>query len=71
MLLTVVPVGAMKLMVRLTVCLSVKVTAGKVTIPLLYVPPSDMLTPVKPGTMLSVIVTFWAVLGPLLTVEIV
>jgi hypothetical protein len=35
MLLTVVPVGAMKLMVRLTVCLSVKVTAGKVTIPLL------------------------------------
>jgi hypothetical protein len=73
MLLTVVPAGAMKLMVRVVLAVLVRVTGGKVTIPvpLLYVPPSDTLTPVKPGMILSVIVTFSAVLGPMFCVVIV
>ncbi len=72
-LLTLPDAGAMKLMLRVTLLVLVKVTRGKVTIPvmLLYVPLSEMLTPVKPGTMLSVIVTLSAVLGPLFLVNIV
>ena len=47
--------------------------AGKVTMPVvaLYVPPLETTTDVKPGTMLSVIVTFDATLGPMFCVEIV
>jgi hypothetical protein len=37
----------------------------------LYVPPSDTLTPVKPGTKLSTIATLAAALGPLLVAVIV
>ena len=45
----------------------------KVTMPVvaLYVPPLETTTDVKPGTMLSVIVTFDATLGPMFCVEIV
>ena len=70
-LLTLPELGATKLMVRVVLVVLVKLTAGKVTIPVavLYVPPSDILTPVKPAMMLSVIVTLSAVLGPLFCVE--
>jgi hypothetical protein len=75
-LLTLAPErGAMKLTVLATAGapLAKLAIAGKVTIPVveLYVPPLDTTTPVKPGTMLSVTVTFTAELCPLLTVEIV
>ena len=73
-LLTAVRVaGAIKPIVRVTVVALAMVTGGKVTIPVveLYVPPSDAVTPVNPGMMLSVIVTLLAELGPLLTVAIV
>ena len=74
-LLTLAPVlGAKKLTVLATVAALAKLaTGGNVTIPVvaLYVPPFDTTTPVKPGTMLSVTVTFVAALGPLFTVEIV
>ena len=65
--------GAIKPIVRFTVMPLAIVTGGKVTIPVveLYVPPSDAVTPVNPGMMLSVIVTLLAELGPLLTVAIV
>ena len=73
-LLTAVRVaGAIKPIARVTVVALAMVTGGKVTIPVveLYVPPSDAVTPVNPGMMLSVIVTLLAELGPLLTVAIV
>ena len=65
--------GAIKPIVRFTVMPLAIVTGVKVTIPVveLYVPPSDAVTPVNPGMMLSVIVTLLAELGPLLTVAIV
>ena len=65
--------GAIKPIVRVTVVALAMVTGAKVTIPVveLYVPPSDAVTPIKPGMMLSVIVTLLAELGPLLTVAIV
>jgi hypothetical protein len=46
---------------------------GKVTMPVVgsYVPPLETTTDVKPGTMLSVIMTSVAVLGPMFCVEIV
>ena len=46
---------------------------GKVTMPVvaLYVPPLETTTDVKPGTMLSVIVTSVAAFGPMFCVEIV
>ena len=76
-LLTLMPeLGAMKLTVLATAAaapLAKLASGGKVTMPVvaLYVPPLEMTTDVKPGTMLSVIVTFVAALGPLFCVVIV
>ena len=75
-LLTLPELGATKLTVLGTAAaapLAKLGIAGKVTIPVvaLYVPPLETTTDVKPGTMLSVIVTFDATLGPMFCVEIV
>ncbi len=76
-LLTLSPeLGATKLTVLATAAaapLAKLGIAGKVTMPVvaLYVPPLETTTDVKPGTMLSLIVTFVATLGPLFCVEIV
>jgi hypothetical protein len=75
-LLTSMPeLGATKLTVLVTALAAplTKLALGrKVTMPVVisYVPP-ETTTDVKPGTMLSVIVTFIAVLGPMFSVEIV
>jgi len=75
-LLTLPELGATKLTVLATAApapLAKLAMGGKVTIPVvaLYVPPLETTTDVKPGTMLSVIVTFVATLGPMFCVEIV
>jgi hypothetical protein len=75
-LLTVPELGATKLTVLSTAAaapLAKLAMGGKVTMPVvaLYVPPLETTTDVKPGTMLSVIVTSVAVLGPMFCVEIV
>ena len=75
-LLTLPELGATKLTVLATAAaapLAKLGIAGKVTMPVvaLYVPPLETTTDVKPGTMLSVIVTFDATLGPMFCVEIV
>ena len=76
-LLTLPPeLGATKLTVLATAApapLAKLAMGGKVTMPVvtLYVPPLETTTDVKPGTMLSVIVTFDATLGPMFCVEIV
>jgi len=76
-LLTLPPeLGATKLTVLATAAagpLAKLVSGGKVTMPVvaLYVPPLETTTDVKPGTMLSLIVTFVATLGPMFCVEIV
>ena len=75
-LLTLPELGATKLTVLATAAaapLAKLRIGGKVTMPVvaLYVPPMETTTDVKPGTMLSVIVTFDATLGPLFCVEIV
>jgi hypothetical protein len=75
-LLTLPPLGATKLTVLATAAaapLAKLRMDGKVTMPVvaLYVPPLETTTDVKPGTMLSLIVTFVAVLGPMFCVEIV
>ena len=75
-LLTLPPLGATKLTVLATAAaapLAKLAMGGKVTMPVvaLYVPPLETTTDVKPGTMLSVIVTSVAVLGPMFCVEIV
>ena len=67
-LLTLPPLGATKLTVLATAAaapLAKLAMGGKVTMPVvaLYVPPLETTTDVKPGTMLSVIVTSVAVLG--------
>lgn len=72
--LAIVPVaGTVKLTVLVVLAALAKdAIAGNVTIPVtgLYVPPSDTLTPVKPGMMLSAIAMLAAGLGPLL-VEVI
>ena len=75
-LLTLPPLGATKLTVLATAAaapLGKLAMGGKVTMPVfaLYVPPLETTTDVKPGTMLSLIVTSVAVLGPMFCVEIV
>jgi hypothetical protein len=76
-LLTLPPeLGATKLTVLATAAaapLAKLAMGGKVTMPVveLYVPPLETTTDVKPGTMLSLIVTFVATLGPMFCVEIV
>ncbi len=73
-LLTLPDAGAMKLTVLVTVAVLAKLAmGGKVTMPVvaLYVPPLETTTDVKPGTMLSLIVTSVAALGPMFCVEIV
>ncbi len=75
-LLTLPELGATKLTVLATAAaapLAKLAIGGKVTMPVvaLYVPPLETTTDVKPGTMLSVIVTFVAALGPMFCVEIV
>ena len=76
-LLTLPPeLGATKLTVLATAAaapLAKLAIGGKVTMPVvaLYVPPLETTTDVKPGTMLSLIVTFVATLGPMFCVEIV
>ena len=70
------PLGATKLTVLATAAaapLAKLGMDGKVTMPVvaLYVPPLETTTDVKPGTMLSVMVTFVATLGPMFCVEIV
>ena len=75
-LLTLPELGATKLTVLATAAaapLAKLGIAGKVTMPVvaLYVPPLETTTDVKPGTMLSVIVTFDATLAPMFCVEIV
>jgi hypothetical protein len=75
-LLTLPPLGATKLTVLTTAAaapLAKLGMDGKVTMPVvaLYVPPLETTTDVKPGTMLSLIVTSVAVLGPMFCVEIV
>ena len=75
-LLTLPELGATKLTVLATAAAAplAKVRmGGKVTMPVvaLYVPPLETTTDVKPGTMLSVIVTFVASLSPMFCVEIV
>ena len=73
-LLTLPDAGAMKLTVLVTVAVLAKLAMGwKVTMPVvaLYVPPLETTTDVKPGTMLSLIMTSVAVLGPMFCVEIV
>ena len=75
-LLTLPELGATKLTVLATAAaapMSKLAIGGKVTMPVvaLYVPPLETTTEVKPGTMLSVIVTSVAVLGPMFCVEIV
>ena len=74
-LLTLPPLGATKLTVLVTAAAAPLAKLGmapKVTMPVvaLYVPPSETTTDVKPGTMVSVIVTFVAALGPMFCVEI-
>ena len=64
-------VGVTKLTVRVVLTAFASVgSVGKVTIPVigLYVPPSDAVTPIKPGMMLSVMVTLVAGSGPLFVV---
>ena len=74
-LLTLPELGATKLTVLATAAapLAKLAIGGKVTMPVvaLYVPPLETTTDVNPGTMLSVIVTSVAVLGPMFRVEIV
>ena len=74
-LLTLPELGATKLTVLATAAapLAKLGMGGKVTMPVvaLYVPPLETTTDVKPGTMLSVIMTSVAVLGPMFCVEIV
>ena len=73
-LLTLPELGATKLTVLATAAPLAKLAMGwKVTMPVvaLYVPPLETTTDVKPGTMLSVIVTSVAALGPMFCVEIV
>ena len=74
-LLTLPELGATKLTVLATAAapLAKLGMAGKVTMPVvaLYVPLLETTTDVKPGTMLSLIVTSVAVLGPMFCVEIV
>jgi hypothetical protein len=74
-LLTLPELGATKLTVLATAAapLAKLAMAGKVTMPVVasYVPPLETTTDVKPGTMVSVIVTFVAVFGPMFCVEIV
>ena len=75
-LLTLPELGATKLTVLATAAaapLAKLGIGGKVTMPVvvLYVPPLETTTDVKPGTMLSVIVTFVAAFGPMFCVEIV
>ena len=75
-LLTLPELGAIKLTVFATAAaapLAKLAMAGKVTMPVvaLYVPPLETITDFKPGTMLSVIVTFVATFGPMFCVEIV
>ena len=73
-LLTLPPLGATKLTVLSTAAAPLaKLMAGKVTMPVvaLYVPLLETTTDVKPGTMVSLIVTSVAVLGPMFCVEIV
>jgi len=75
-LLTLPELGATKLTVLATAAaapLAKLASGGKVTMPVvaLYVPPLETTTDVKPGTMLSLIVTFVATLGPMFCVEIV
>jgi hypothetical protein len=74
-LLTLPELGATKLTVLATAAapLGKLGMGGKVTMPVvaLYVPPLETTTDVKPGTMLSLIVTSVATLGPMFCVEIV
>ena len=73
-LLTLPELGATKLTVLATAAPLAKLgRASKVTMPVsaLYVPPGERTTDVKPGTMLSLIVTSVAALGPMFCVEIV
>jgi hypothetical protein len=74
-LLTLPELGATKLTVLTTAGASLAKLAmgGKVTMPVFssYVPPLETTTDFKPGTMLSLIVTFVAALGPMFCVEIV
>ena len=75
-LLTLPELGATKLTVLVTAAagpLAKLARDGKVTMPVvgLYVPPLETTTDVKPGTMLSLIVTSVAAFGPMFCVEIV
>ena len=75
-LLMLPELGATKLTVLNTAAsapLAKLAMGGKVTMPVVgsYVPPLETTTDVKPGTMLSLIVTSVAVLGPMFCVEIV
>ena len=73
-LLTLPELGATKLTVLSTAgSVLAKLMAGKVTMPVVafYVPPLETSTDVKPGTIVSLIVTSVAVLGPMFCVEIV
>ena len=73
-LLTLSELGATKLTVFSTAAPLAKLgMPWKVTMPVvaLYVPPGERTTDVKPGTMVSVIVTAVAALGPRFCVEIV
>ena len=75
-LLTVPELGTTKLTVLSTAAsapLAKLGRGGKVTMPVvaLYVPLLETTTDVRPGTMLSLIVTSVAVLGPMFCVEIV
>jgi hypothetical protein len=66
--------GGTNLRLRVTALPLAKLAiAGKTIAPVvgLYVPPSDTVTPVKPGIRLSVMTTLAATLGPLLLVVIV
>jgi hypothetical protein len=74
-LLTLPELGATKLTVLSTAAapLAKLGMGGKVTMPVvaLYVPPLETTTDVKPGTMVSLIVTSVAAFGPMFCVEIV
>ena len=75
-LLTLPSLGATKLTVLTTAAagpLGKLAMAGKVTMPVFasYVPPGERTTDGTRGTMVSVIVTSFAALGPMFCVEIV
>ena len=73
-LLTLPSLGATKLTVLTTAAAPLaKLAMGKVTMPVFasYVPPGERTTDGTRGTMVSVIVTCVAALGPMFCVEIV